>query len=259
MSVRRVLQIIEFVASRNAPIGVSDACEYLNLPRATVYRLFTTLESQGVLQRICNSNKVELADRFLRTIITGAGNDQLVSGFRDHMINIADSARATAFLGRLSGKLVELVHTATPTDRAVAYIHPGLNIRPAHACSASRAILAYLDEDQIEEIVGSNNTAFTDKTLTDKDAVLEELRATRKRGYAVCEGEIDVGVTSIAVPAILGRAGVVCSVGIVAASSHLREMGLPAAAELLKDRVTSAIAGFGNNIKTDSIGGEAAG
>ncbi len=258
MSVRRVLHIIDYVAGQNQPVGVGDACRQLKLPQATVYRLFGMLENEGVLQRICNSKKYELSDRFLRTIVTGASTDQIIAGFRDQMISLSDETMATAFLGRVNGRLVETVHAVTPTDKTVPHIHPGLNVRPAHACSAARAILAYLQDDEVDALLGSDNTAFTDKTRTGKDAVFEELRATKQRGFAVCDEEIDVGVTSIAVPAILGRAGVLCSIGVVAATSHIHKMGLQATANKIMQHTENAISGFGNRIVAGTVaaGGE---
>ncbi len=256
MSVRRVLHIIDFVASRNQPVGVGDACRQLKLPQATVYRLFGMLESEGVLQRICDRRKYELSGRFLRTIITGASTDQIVAGFRDQMISLSDDTLATAFLGRLSGKLVETIHAVTPTDKTIPHIHPGLNVRPVHACSAARAILAHLQDDEVDELLGSQNTSFTGKTLTSKGSVLNELRVTKERGFAVCDEEIDVGVTSIAVPAFLGRAGVLCSVGVVAATSHMHKLGLQTTAEKITEHVENAISGFDNRIVAEPIAAE---
>ncbi len=248
MLVRRVLLIIDFIASRNQPVGVGDTCRQLNLPQATVYRLFTMLENEGVLQRLGTSKKYQISDRFLRTIINGASSDQVVAGFRDQMISLANEAMATTFLGRLKGRQVETVHAVTPTDNTIAHIHPGLNVRPVHACSASRAILAYLPDDEVDEMLGSDSIPFTDKTLTGRDEILEELRATRQRGYALCDEEMEVGITSIAVPAILGRAGVLCSVGIVAATAHVHKMGIQAAVNGLMTHVENAIAGFGSHM-----------
>ncbi len=225
----------------------------LGLPQATVYRLFAMLEDEGVLQRIGDGKKVELSDRFLHIVVTGASDEQLVSGFRDCMAHVADSTKACAFLGRLSGKLVELVHVVTPTDRSAAYIHPGLNVRPAHACSSSRAILANLDDQRIAEITGTEKAAFTGKTLTSKKDILTELRLTKQRGYAVCDQEIDVGVTSVAIPVIVGRAGVVCSIGIVAATSWMHKIGLPSVAETLKDCIDKTVSGFNADQAVETV------
>lgn len=80
---------------------------------------------------------------------------------------------------------------------------------PLHAGSAPRALLAfqpqatweaYLDRVQLE--------AFTSRSFTTRKAVLDELRLTRERGYAISDEDVTPGVASIGVP-IFDHRGVV--------------------------------------------------
>ena len=248
MSARRILQIIHHAASRGEPMSVSEVSEHLCLPRPTTYRLISLLEREGVLQRCTDKKRVELSNRFLSTVISGASNEQILPAFRGVLSNAADTWEATAFLGRLNAGLVKLVHAVTPSNTASPHIHPGLNVRPAHACSSARAILAFLPEHEFKDILGTKHTAFNDRTITDQVGLLEELRLTRQRGYAVCDEEIDPGVTSIAVPAVVGRAGVLCSIGVVAATRRMHESGLPAIAAFLKEQVQSTVLGLNEKL-----------
>ncbi len=241
MSAHRALRILRFVAHHQEPATVKEISEHLQLPRATVYRLIMMLEKEGVLQRTGNNKLIELSSSFLRSMIVGASNEQIVAGFEQTLASAANKWCATAFLGRLHSALVEIVHAVTPPDKTSGYVHPGLSVRPAHACSSARAILAFMPQDEIEGVLGAEFSAFTDQTITDRHAVLEELRLTKERGYAVCDEEVDVGVTSVAVPAIVGRGGVVCSIGIVAASRRMHEFGLSAIGEFLKIDARNAV------------------
>jgi len=253
MSAKRILQIMKFVASSNGPVTVTEASAFLKVPRATVYRLVTMLENEDVLQRTPDRKRLEFRGNFLKCMLSGASNDQILSGFRDFLATTADALGATAFLGRLNASFVEVVHAVTPTDRATPSIHPGLNVRPAHACSSARAILAFLPEHEIDAILGSSCPTYTDKTIVDPDAVRMELRLTKARGYAICDEEIDPGVTSVAVPAIIGRAGVLCSVGVVAASRRMHEFGLAAIGETLKDRTRNAVAALNRTMLENPV------
>ncbi len=241
MSAKRVLQIMQFVANSNGPVTVNDASAFLNVPRATVYRLVTMLEKEDVLQRTPDKKQLEFSGSFLRQMLSGASNDQLVAGFREFLSVTADALGATAFLGRRINSAVELIHAVVPSDRSTPSIYPGLNVRPIHVCSSARAILAFLPEREIDALLGSGLPSYTDKTIVAQDAVREELRLTKARGYAICDEEIDPGVTSVAVPAIVGKAGVLCSVGVVAASKMMHELGLSMVGESLIDRTRAAV------------------
>ncbi len=253
MSAKRILQIMQFVAHSNGPVTVTEASAFLKVPRATVYRLVTMLEKEDVLQRTPDRKRLGFSGGFLRSMLSGASNDQLISGFRDFLATTSDALGATAFLGRLNASFVELIHAVTPSDRSIASIHPGLNVRPAHVCSSARAIVAFLPEHEIDAIIGDHCPAFTDRTITDPDAVREELKMTKARGYAICDEEIDPGVTSVAVPTIVGRAGVLCSVGVVAASRKMHEFGLAAIGESLKERTRGAVAALNRNMLENPV------
>ena len=110
-----------------------------------------------------------------------------------------------------------------------SHIFPGLGVRPIHACSSSRAILAFLAEDQRNTLIPTRLDRLTDRTITDIGALRDELAATRARGYAVCDEEIDEGVTSVAVPVDIGSVGAMLSLGIVGPRKRIRAYGVDAA------------------------------
>ena len=47
----RILAILEQVASSDRPVTPTEINDNLNLPKATIHRLFTTLEDEFFLQR----------------------------------------------------------------------------------------------------------------------------------------------------------------------------------------------------------------
>ncbi|MCP5087798.1 MAG: IclR family transcriptional regulator [Rhodobacteraceae bacterium] len=248
MSVNRALQIIHSVAKAGGPVTPTEIAEQIGVPRVSVYRLITTLENENVLQRSQDKTFVELSPAFLRSMIIGASTGQVIAGFKESMTCAANNWSATAFLGQLDGASVRVVHAVTPCDTKMGYVHPGNNVRPAHACSASRAILAFLPKDKAEAIIGSDYEAFTDKTIVDKDALDHELALTRKRGYSICDEEIDPGVISVAAPIIVGTAGVVYSLGIVSFATRIREDGIDKIGEYLHAKAKGAILNASQNL-----------
>lgn len=219
----------------------TEIAEQIGVPRASVYRLITTLENEEVLCRSADRSNVELTADFLRTMIAGASTDQIVAALEEVMSSMANAWGATSFLGRLNGTSVEVVHAVAPSDSKLGFVHPGNNIRPAHACSASRAILAFLPKEKAAAIMGDDCEAFTDKTISDIEALENELAMTRKRGYAVCDEEIDPGICSVAAPVIVGRAGVIYSLGIVSFAGRIREQGIPVIGEYLHAKAKAAV------------------
>jgi len=72
---------------------------------------------------------------------------------------------------------------------------------PLHAGAAPRALLAFIPEDEARELLERETLErFTEKTLTDPEAVMAELRASRERGYTISDEDVTPGVGAIGMP-----------------------------------------------------------
>jgi IclR family acetate operon transcriptional repressor len=70
-----------------------------------------------------------------------------------------------------------------------------------HYTASGKAILAYLSDERVEEILDEEGmTSVTEKTITDREELYDELDEIRERGVAFAEGEAVKGIQSVAVP-----------------------------------------------------------
>jgi IclR family acetate operon transcriptional repressor len=70
----------------------------------------------------------------------------------------------------------------------------------AHCTGVGKALLAQLPADEVRRIVATAGMpARTDNSITDVDSLLSELERVRTLGYAVDDGEQEVGVRCVAV------------------------------------------------------------
>jgi IclR family acetate operon transcriptional repressor len=89
----------------------------------------------------------------------------------------------------------------------------------AHATATGKAILAWLPPRELDRIIADKGlTAFTANTIVDKDELKEQLRLTRRNGFAVDREEFQLGVVCLGA-AIRDHAGAV--VGSISVSSPL--------------------------------------
>lgn len=86
-------------------------------------------------------------------------------------------------------------------DRAVKTdSHVGTEVY-LHCTALGKAILAHLPEERVHEIVDRHGLPEkTPKTITDRNALFDELEAVRSRGYARDDGERIPGIRCIAAP-----------------------------------------------------------
>ncbi len=78
--------------------------------------------------------------------------------------------------------------------------HTELGIRELpHRSAAGKAILACLTDDEVRSIISETGLPRrTRNTITDVEALLQDLKLTRERGYAVDDEEDDEGVFCLA-------------------------------------------------------------
>jgi len=127
----------------------------------------------------------------------------------------ANQFNETTFLSRFRNEKVEIIQVETPDDPSRAYIHPGLGVRPMHACSCSKAIAAFAEPAFQEKILSSSMKPYTDNTKVTKEELRAEFAQIVEQGFADCDQEIDLGIASVAAPVTIQKIGATFSVGAV--------------------------------------------
>ena len=79
---------------------------------------------------------------------------------------------------------------------------------PAHVTSQGKVLLAGLDDDGVRSVLSEPSRSGLAVVGPDVEALLEELRVVRARGWALADEELARGVRSVAVP-VRDGAGVV--------------------------------------------------
>jgi DNA-binding IclR family transcriptional regulator len=107
---------------------------------------------------------------------------------------------------------------------------------PLHAGATGRVILAHLDLERRKNLLRQSLERFTERTITDKRRLEQELNKCLTQGFALSEGERLIGTSSIAAP-ILGPEkdvlGVISVTGPSARLTHRRCKSI--ASTLLKE------------------------
>lgn len=215
MQLERLINILEMTALAGGPVTVSNLQKATGLPRPTCYRLVQTLTNHRLLNVEKGSSRYVIGDRLIRLALLGKSDIDVRRATASSLKEAAIHLGSATFLARLRNKRVEIIHVETPDDPSLAFIHPGLGHRPLHACSSAKAIAAFTDDDLQSEILGSILEKFNSHTNTDREKLTEEFSTIRKLGYAQCDQEINLGVSSVAAPVKIGEVGVTFSVGAV--------------------------------------------
>jgi len=198
-SIDRALDIIETFTFRDPELTLVEISKRTGLALATVHRAIQTLLARGYIEQNPISGKYRLGMEFVR-----------VGGVVIQRLDLVKIA--TPFLRDLSRKTEQHVNLSI-YDRGEALclvnvesfhsFRQGIQVGqrlPIYAGALSKVILAHLPAEKIEGIITDNLVSYTPQTIAQKEALLDELAAIKRQGYAESRGELALGAAALAAP-----------------------------------------------------------
>ena len=199
-AVEKAIEILQAFRDGHTQYGPAELGRMLNANRSTIFHILRTLQSYGFLQRDETTKKfklgyalVELGQRVLRSM-------DLRSLAKPVMQELMDETGEMVVLSvpdRDSALVVELVESRGSVRTTISV---GTRL-PASATADGKVLLAWRPEEDLEAILRRRAPRrFTEASITDMDALRQELGTVRKRGYALDNEEYAAGVRGISAP-----------------------------------------------------------
>ena len=224
----RTVEVLEFLSEHPEGIGVMKLADALGEAPPTVHRVLATLLSLGYVTQDPVSRRYLLGAAVMRLGQAFLQRDNLVASGSPFLRDLAARTLESVFLNELIGDDVVCVASAESPRPLSIYMKVGQRT-PYHAGSSARAILAYQPPERqrllLEKERRQRFTPLTPITVAD---ALSELERTRSRGYALCDQEMEEGITAVSVPIRDAEGRVTASLTIVGpqdrlASAEVRE------------------------------------
>ncbi|SHJ11268.1 transcriptional regulator, IclR family [Shimia gijangensis] len=218
----RLLLVLEAMAEAGVPVTPTEVNLKLGLPKPTIHRLFTTLETEGFIQREIDGRGFSPGLR-LRKVSAG-----ILSSLRIRTARIA-------ILNKLADEIGETCNIALPDRDAMLYldrvetkwplrIQLPVGTRVPFYCTASgKMYLSSLDQRHLRNYaVSTALEAKTPTTITSPDVLVSQVKEARELGYAADNCEFMEGMIAIAVPIVEANGRLVSTL-----SFHAPEQRLP--------------------------------
>jgi DNA-binding IclR family transcriptional regulator len=167
------------------------------LNRATAWRLLSTLEANGLVDRDPGTNRYQLGFTVVR-MAASAGYGGLPRRSRPVLERVCAEVGESTALAVAGRRGVVYVDEVAPAS--VLTVNWVSREVPLHATSTGKALLAWLPEPEVRDLLVLPLERFTDATVTDPRRLAEDLAATRTRGYASCAGELEPTLNGVSAP-----------------------------------------------------------
>ena len=215
----RAFLILDIIADAGGEAKLTEISTIAGLNVSTCHHLISTLYNWGYVARGAGSKTYVLGSRILHLSAACLRQVDLPRRAQNYVDRLNDQTREAVQLAIMQD--TSLVNVLRRDARHAVRVDAGLGGKSnaAHATATGKAILAWLPPNELDRIVADKGlTAFTPNTIVSLDKLKEELRLTRRNGFAVDREEFQPGVICIGA-AIRDHAGAV--VGSISVSSPL--------------------------------------
>lgn len=195
---KTVFEVLETLHSMEGA-RVTELANEMGMAKSTIYRHLSTLESSEYVVK--EGDRYDIGLRFLTLGEYARNRDEAYQRVRPKIEQLADETdESVQFLVAEHGKAVYIYRetgseaVSTPNSRIGERI-------PLHATAAGKSILACYPEEEVRTIVDRVGlAALTENTITDEEALLEELETIEDRGYSMNREENVEGIHAVGVP-----------------------------------------------------------
>ena len=196
-SLDRAFSLLERLADSNGTLSLSELADRTALPMPTVHRLLRFLTRQGYVRQE-PSKRYSLGLRMIR--LGQVASRGMGSWATPYLHTLVDSFGETANMAILEGDTCVYVSQVPSPQSMRMFTEVGRVVMP-HCTGVGKAILTMLDDDQVRRLLERTGMpGRTEHTLTTVEAMITALHTARRLGYALDDGEQELGVRCVAVP-----------------------------------------------------------
>lgn len=240
----RTLRVLRYLASQAAPVPLESIMRACDLPRSTAYHLVNTMIDEGFVLHMVDEHRYGLG---VAAYEVGSGYTRqapLQRIARRPLAALVDRTGFNAHLAVLHGRDVLYVLEERAPGRQPLVTDVGVRL-PSHLTASGRAILAQLSRAQVTALYPSR-ADFVDRTgrgPTTLRALLNVLVEARQRGYADEDGEVTLGMSSVAAAVLDHAAHPVAGVAVTYPTGEADATAVAQSVRRIAELITRRLAG----------------
>lgn len=221
-SVRRALEMFEFLLQQGEPATVGAIVNALQIPKSTAYELVRTLSEAGYLEPSGRGAGLFLGRKLFELGMAYRGQVDLLRDGSQIVEELRDASGETVQLSVLENDMM-LVLLKEEGSRSIRIISRVGSRVPVNWAAAGRLLVSDLDDATLGALLKrSVRQSPTGRSLTDVPKLIQQIRKFRKQGYATELNETNEHAGCVAAPVIDGSGGrCVAAISIVAPEHRL--------------------------------------
>lgn len=200
-TIKKAFEIVKLIEKNQGKYTLTDIVKALGINKTTAFRNLKTLEELNILEKINNLyylgiSLFEMGSKvYLKQII--------IEKIHPILRKLSEEVNETVNLAKIHNSMV--LYLDKIESRRSLQIQSSIgDTLPLYCTSLGKSILSILPENEMMEII--KNISFektTNKTISNKIKLIEQINEIKLRGYSVDDEEFEEGLICISVPLYL--------------------------------------------------------
>jgi IclR family pca regulon transcriptional regulator len=216
----RGLTLLDCFVEGPAQLTLAELSGRVGLSKGTTFRLLRTLEEAGYVRQEAQTKRYLLSLKMLdlqEASLAALEYPVLAQPYLEELNHVLGESVSMAVL---EGTRIRYVARVASKSLISVNLHVG-SVLPAHATSMGKVLLAALAEDTVRTLYGGQALqAYTRQTITSLERLRKELVVVKRQGFAITDGELELGLCSVAAPVRGSRGHVVAAINASASTAR---------------------------------------
>jgi DNA-binding IclR family transcriptional regulator len=232
-ALEKAIAIIETLSEHDSPLGVSELCKLVDIPKTSVFFILNTLDKHQYLSKT-EDGKYKLGNKFINIGLGILNKIEIREVAKPYMEKLLLETGFTVHLAVLDNG--EAMYVEKVEKRGFVKFSTYIGQRlPLHASGVGKALAAHIPAEELDAIIQLKGLPEkTENTITNPHELKAELAKIRSLGYAVEDEEGESGIRCIGVPILDHENMPVASVSVTALRADLPIHDIPIVGEKVK-------------------------
>ena len=235
-TVARTLAVLTVMAEAGGSVGVTDVATALGLPMSTSHRLLDLLRSEGFVERDAAQRRYRLGLRFLRVANLVTQNTSFADLCQPALERITARTGETAlYCEYLSDRHMAAYAAKSDSTHSLGYRIKLFEPAPVECGASGLAILSFLPPPIRASVCAAPRSSPLHGKRPSSSALANQIETTRRKGFALSNGDKLPDAIGIAVPVRLSDERPIGSLALTIPESRFVRSKLKTYVALLSD------------------------
>lgn len=201
-TISRTIHILRSFSKDEKELSLADFHHKLGLSKSSLQRILNTLVNFGFLEKDEKRKTYRLGNELYYLGKLVEEHSHLLTTAKPYLKQVRDRLGESVYLNIIENNERKCIAFEEGRHDLMTISYIG-QTSPLYAGASAKLLLAHLPQNEIVKYLQETGLqAITDKTVTDKTALVEELASIRQNGFASSHSERVVGVCSVSAPIV---------------------------------------------------------